>query len=99
MQFCAILLHYFRCISVTIVSEKRILFSVVGSVGGLEGVKVWGDSKGFENTDTRLCPRPQGCKQITGGQLLVTKGMQPWELDKTTFNDNKESREQVSNII
>ena len=30
-----------------------------------------------------------GCKQLTNGQLAGIKQMQPWELDKSSFRDNK----------
>lgn len=43
--------------------------------------------------DTR-CPRV--INKSAGGQLLITRGMQPWELDKTGIKYNKE---QVFNKI
>lgn len=39
--------------------------------------------KAQEQDDTR------GYKQITSGQLLVITVMQPWELSKTIFKDNR----------
>lgn len=39
--------------------------------------------KVLEQEDTR------GYKQIISGQLLVVKVLQPWELSKTIFKDNR----------
>lgn len=56
------------------------------------------DLKAQAPDDTR-CPRV--INKSAGGQLLITKGMQPWELDKTGFGFtyNKENKEQVFNTI
>ena len=54
------------------------------------GAQAWAEALKVQvYEDTR---GPVAKNQLAHGQILVSKGMQPWELRKTSFRGNKESR-------